>query len=111
RSMASLNCCPGSSVSFFQAEDGIRDDLVTGVQTCSLPILVAHVTAAPVASDLFSLASAAAVTCATMNPECSPASLLRNGGKREKIGRASCRERGERGGGGSSMRRKGIAVN
>ena len=22
----------------FQAEDGIRDDLVTGVQTCALPI-------------------------------------------------------------------------
>src|SRR5258708_21312147 len=26
------------SVFFFQAEDGIRDDLVTGVQTCALPI-------------------------------------------------------------------------
>src|SRR5207244_5002131 len=25
----------------FQAEDGIRDDLVTGVQTCALPISVA----------------------------------------------------------------------
>src|SRR5258708_34270939 len=23
---------------FFQAEDGIRDDLVTGIQTCALPI-------------------------------------------------------------------------
>jgi len=23
---------------FFQAEDGIRGDLVTGVQTCALPI-------------------------------------------------------------------------
>ena len=28
-------CC---FVFFFQAEDGIRDDLVTGVQTCALPI-------------------------------------------------------------------------
>src|SRR5207244_7500803 len=28
-------CC---SVFCFQAEDGIRDDLVTGVQTCALPI-------------------------------------------------------------------------
>src|SRR5258708_25805242 len=31
---------------FFQAEDGIRDDLVTGVQTCALPILrlrLAHI--------------------------------------------------------------------
>src|SRR5207247_4949375 len=26
---------------FFQAEDGIRDPLVTGVQTCALPILPA----------------------------------------------------------------------
>src|SRR3989441_7736662 len=27
---------------FFQAEDGIRDKLVTGVQTCALPILRAR---------------------------------------------------------------------
>src|SRR2546430_5323795 len=27
---------------FFQAEDGIRDLTVTGVQTCALPILVGH---------------------------------------------------------------------
>src|SRR5258708_24712045 len=27
---------------FFQAEDGIRDDLVTGVQTCALPICLLH---------------------------------------------------------------------
>src|SRR2546426_2781566 len=27
---------------FFQAEDGIRDYKVTGVQTCALPILVDH---------------------------------------------------------------------
>src|SRR5258708_23726136 len=31
---------------FFQAEDGIRDDLVTGVQTCALPIWPAQVTEA-----------------------------------------------------------------
>src|SRR5256712_3392383 len=29
---------------FFQAEDGIRDLIVTGVQTCALPILVAEYT-------------------------------------------------------------------
>src|SRR5438105_1741791 len=28
----------GCSLFFFQAEDGIRDPLVTGVQTCALPI-------------------------------------------------------------------------
>src|SRR3989440_7881283 len=27
---------------FFQAEDGIRDLIVTGVQTCALPISAAH---------------------------------------------------------------------
>src|SRR5258708_12617505 len=27
---------------FFQGEDGIRDDLVTGVQTCALPILAGY---------------------------------------------------------------------
>src|SRR5690606_39288078 len=27
---------------FFQAEDGIRDFHVTGVQTCALPILLGH---------------------------------------------------------------------
>src|SRR5690349_22041506 len=30
---------------FFQAEDGIRDLYVTGVQTCALPILLHHVEA------------------------------------------------------------------
>src|SRR6266545_4741453 len=29
-----------TSIFFFQAEDGIRDKLVTGVQTCALPIWV-----------------------------------------------------------------------
>src|SRR5258708_7289852 len=31
--------CRVLSIFFFKAEDGIRDDLVTGVQTCALPIL------------------------------------------------------------------------
>ena len=29
-------------VFFFQAEDGIRDTSVTGVQTCALPISIFH---------------------------------------------------------------------
>src|SRR5207244_6099746 len=33
-------CGVVGSVFFFVAEDGIRDDLVTGVQTCALPIPV-----------------------------------------------------------------------
>src|SRR5258708_10313067 len=31
-------CARTAAFFFFQAEDGIRDDLVTGVQTCALPI-------------------------------------------------------------------------
>src|SRR5258708_11672527 len=37
-------------VFFFQAEDGIRDDLVTGVQTCALPILKLKSPSEPVRS-------------------------------------------------------------
>src|SRR5205823_9072399 len=37
---------------FFQAEDGIRDKLVTGVQTCALPIF-APPTSAPIRHVLF----------------------------------------------------------
>src|SRR2546421_5524865 len=33
------NCLRLSLFFFFQAEDGIRDLIVTGVQTCALPIL------------------------------------------------------------------------
>src|SRR5947208_14963498 len=48
-------------VFFFQAEDGIRDDLVTGVQTCALPIFrdhAAHVEVNGVAEALASGARA-----------------------------------------------------
>src|SRR5258708_12871369 len=36
--MSTITMAVGVLVFFFQAEDGIRDDLVTGVQTCALPI-------------------------------------------------------------------------
>src|SRR5687768_18188857 len=36
---------------FFQAEDGIRDVAVTGVQTCALPISITAVPSAPAAPD------------------------------------------------------------
>src|SRR5690606_40765703 len=38
---------------FFQAEDGIRDFHVTGVQTCALPILEEEVNAGRFRSDLY----------------------------------------------------------
>src|SRR5437763_5338999 len=103
-----LQCCDLSElclfifVFFFQAEDGIRDTSVTGVQTCALPI-----SSTPAAFGLSFLTAAARFR--------GPA-LLRGGrafaretfargllGVRraqvrvevEEIGRASCRERGE----------------
>src|SRR5205823_9720649 len=39
--------CPLSGCFFFQAEDGIRDKLVTGVQTCALPICSMRMLAHP----------------------------------------------------------------
>src|SRR2546429_3904723 len=38
RGWVALNCRRSCCVFFFQAEDGIRDVAVTGVQTCALPI-------------------------------------------------------------------------
>src|SRR2546425_3697153 len=38
----SLQYCQNFLFFFFQAEDGIRDKLVTGVQTCALPIYQSH---------------------------------------------------------------------
>src|SRR3989440_1164576 len=35
---------------FFQAEDGIRDLIVTGVQTCALPISLCHTAACDITS-------------------------------------------------------------
>src|SRR5207245_7666150 len=79
---------------FFQAEDGIRDATVTGVQTCALPIsfmAVLNVTAT------FSTAmNAATITTATFSLRAAgaaanvPATVTL-----DEIGRASCRERGE----------------
>src|SRR6266702_5801101 len=47
-------CSPVLCVFFFQAEDGIRDGHVTGVQTCALPIS--------------SISSTCARTCTTSPP-------------------------------------------
>src|SRR5260370_31874430 len=83
---------------FFQAEDGIRDSSVTGVQTCALPI--SNTTRPAAAPQLLPVDGAlpalptrhrlahepAAVPNAT-----SLRALLQAG--RQEIGRASCRER------------------
>ena len=63
---------------FFQAEDGIRDRDVTGVQTCALPI-----SPRPVPPREVNAVRAIAST-ALGDPA---------GNESEEIGRASCRER------------------
>src|SRR5258708_2431041 len=55
---------------FFQAEDGIRDDLVTGVQTCALPISMCGTTAIHFAcsntSSGIPLSGIAIISCNTL---------------------------------------------
>src|SRR5207249_5994578 len=94
-----------SSCFFFQAEDGIRDRNVTGVQTCALPIstemsispvTMTNVTPQPMIAKGATLTRMSrrlsalrklgliAPTIATVRPS------------RMEIGRASCRERVEK---------------
>src|SRR2546421_4824656 len=94
---ASLESCLLLCFFFFQAEDGIRDLIVTGVQTCALPI-----------SELTGSARRSPHRGRPLRPL--PAFLYRgHGGRRHdrapphrstaeprrasQIGRASCRER------------------
>src|SRR5438552_5608102 len=51
---------------FFQAEDGIRDDLVTGVQTCALPISARRASAAICASSTKAMGTATARNCSAI---------------------------------------------
>src|SRR5436309_12147886 len=83
---------------FFQAEDGIRDFHVTGVQTCALPIswlprrvsiilgVVVLSTRAPHNLKLYVFLAVSPVIC-----KITPSGLTEL--CRNKIGRASCRER------------------
>src|SRR5690348_17746598 len=83
---------------FFQAEDGIRDGRVTGVQTCALPILPGGtlIQRCP-RSAVTGTASSAASGCAAGSSR-STGSVPRSRRSTpswtgSEIGRASCRER------------------
>src|SRR5947208_13525152 len=95
---------------FFQAEDGIRDDLVTGVQTCALPISYGEMDSvgslAPVTRIVTRATSSDRRASAVQKPSRSasrtnlplrsvrPVAAGRFGlPGANKIGRASCRER------------------
>src|SRR5207253_6743919 len=88
-------------VFFFQAEDGIRDGHVTGVQTCALPIYDVAIhrkvgeRVAEIAYALEDEVLGGSVRCdglVVATPAGSTGYNLANGGQ---IGRASCRERVE----------------
>src|SRR2546430_4449481 len=85
---------------FFQAEDGIRDLTVTGVQTCALPISFTPAAVSRPRSYVFR----AALSRIEMQVSCHASPPAENrpipavyGDRRKKaceeIGRASCRER------------------
>src|SRR5438552_12368944 len=87
---------------FFQAEDGIRDDLVTGVQTCALPISEHRLLRTDELDGTRSLQQAvfrqmdlAHAAAAELAGQAVLAEFPRHlpGGERLEIGRASCRER------------------
>src|SRR5438270_5768993 len=92
---------------FFQAEDGIRDLTVTGVQTCALPILprlrAAFRQGMQGIADLPRPAGEAGERRHLAVGRDAPggdAAHHRVDARVGEIGRASCRERGESGGGG-----------
>src|SRR5207249_7287739 len=88
---------------FFQAEDGIRDRNVTGVQTCALPISgmtssssnnQAGVAATPCSwAALIDATTASAPAPRSTSPRISDAEAPASVTRWSKIGRASCRER------------------
>src|SRR5207244_10302714 len=91
---------------FFQAEDGIRDDLVTGVQTCALPISYRRPAPADRSREVFGRGPQALAACkeayaalkqgaVTQAQQLVAAWPARNEWAAKQIGRASCRERGE----------------
>src|SRR5262249_58303344 len=90
---------------FFQAEDGIRDWSVTGVQTCALPIYMRpehavehHFVVAP-PQNVYHLDS-------VFRPHILRRLGVVRRGEQRKIGRASCRERVEMSGGAVSLKGK-----
>src|SRR5690606_39808009 len=92
---------------FFQAEDGIRDFHVTGVQTCALPILVLHANAFTLSEMLAELEYSYQAARDPMQRMVRLAeSYLRFAESHQRqweIGRASCRERVEKWVGGVAL--------
>src|SRR5438093_10708385 len=102
----SLSLCLIFSVFFFffQAEDGIRDWSVTGVQTCALPI---SIQLRREGRDIISLSVGEPDFPVFPHVEAAISEALRKGQtKYTEIGRASCRERVESTVGSSVIKKK-----
>src|SRR2546430_13248732 len=92
---------PPGALFFFQAEDGIRDLTVTGVQTCALPICycVAVEQLARANASLWNVIGGSAGLCGTAIDIGGPDALRKRylpdllSARKIEIGRASCRER------------------
>src|SRR5699024_11530543 len=84
---------------FFQAEDGIRDRNVTGVQTCALPISAQYFDGDVVWSSKYCAApkDENAEVSTEFAPQSEKTAKLK-WNRIQEIGRASCRERGGVGG-------------
>src|SRR5690606_40342834 len=87
-------CSPASGLFCFQAEDGIRDFHVTGVQTCALPIYSAR-SASGNTFMRFDRGGHSISNVLERNParSKSPSMAKATTTLPEEIGRASCRER------------------
>src|SRR5947209_17434539 len=97
-----------TAIFFFQAEDGIRDIGVTGVQTCALPIsqltgtyaeLIGQVNVASLpAPTIDNTLQPLALPDLVLNPSALQTAKMSAGGASKtttsQIGRASCREKG-----------------
>src|SRR5438874_5247269 len=92
----------GYSFFFFQAEDGIRDLYVTGVQTCALPISSTVNTASTIAFAVYTKNAIVEAVFTVDGFAAGTWGLVRTKGEailrvapfaRLQIGRASCRER------------------
>src|SRR2546430_8433400 len=79
---------------FFQAEDGIRDLTVTGVQTCALPIfaIAAHREIAPIAISPRNFVGPGAAQAAVINPAARSFSPVDIRSEERRVGK-ECRSR------------------
>src|SRR5437868_15460492 len=91
---------PSSICFFFQAEDGIRDRNVTGVQTCALPICQLVLVVEPGHPQQQFLVARPALADIWFGPHGMPPPSA--GHEVIEIGRASCRERVKLWAGGAS---------